>query len=88
MRDVVARYRVRIEGWPLADVPFKNLSDVPNLGKLELLLARWQNGTTYFRLISPAEYDAMIVDPSPWIGLDDAQGAEGPHPADAGTEEA
>ena len=86
MRDVVSRYRVRIEGWPLADVPFKNLSDVPNLGKLDLLLERWTNGTTYFRAISQAEYDAMIIDPSPWIGTDDAQGAEGAHPTNGGTE--
>ncbi|KAI1790267.1 hypothetical protein LXA43DRAFT_891310 [Ganoderma leucocontextum] len=88
IRDVVSRYRVRIEGWPLADVPFKNLSDVPNLGKLELLLTRWMAGTTYFRAISQAEYDAMILDPSPWIGVDEVQGAEGPHGANGGTEEA
>lgn len=88
MRDVVLRYHVRIEGWPLTDVPFKNLSDVPNLGKLELLLERWVSGATYFRAISQEEYDVMSTDPSPWIGADDAQGAEGPHPANGGTEEA
>ncbi|KAM5534471.1 hypothetical protein V8D89_011803 [Ganoderma adspersum] len=88
LRDVVNRYHVRIEGWPLADVPFKNLSDVPNLGKLELLLSRWMDGTTYFREISQAEYNQMMIDPSPWIGMDDVQGAEGPHPANGGTEEA
>lgn len=65
MRDVVSRYRVQVEGWPLEDVPFRNLSDIPNLGKLELLLARWKDETTYFRTISQAEYDAMLADPTP-----------------------
>ena len=73
MRDVVARYRVRIEGWPLREVPFKNLSDVPNLGKLEFLLARWKSGETFFRRISQAEYDAMVADPVPWIGPEEAE---------------
>lgn len=73
MRDVVSRYRVQVEGWPLEDVPFRNLSDIPNLGKLELLLARWKDETTYFRTISQAEYDAMLADPTPWIGNGDAE---------------
>ena len=68
MRDVVGRYRVRIEGWPLHEVPFKNLSDVPNLPKLELLQRGFQDGTIYFRAISDVEYAAMVADPSPWIG--------------------
>lgn len=68
MRDVVTRYRVRIEGWPLADVPFKNLSDVPNLGKLEHLLRGWQDGSIHFRHIDEEEWRAMLEDPSPWIG--------------------
>ena len=70
MRDVVARYKVRIEGWPLGDVSFKNLSDVPNLPKLELLLAGFRNGTIGFRAITDAEYNAMVADPTPWIGAD------------------
>ncbi|KAI0714157.1 hypothetical protein C8T65DRAFT_644909 [Cerioporus squamosus] len=70
MRDVVARYRVRIEGWPLNDVPFRNLSDVPNLPKLELLLAGFRNGTIRFRAITEEEYNAMAADPTPWIGAD------------------
>ncbi len=70
MRDVVARYKVRIEGWPLDDVPFKNLSDVPNLPKLELLLAGFRDGTIRFRAITEDEYIAMAADPTPWIGAD------------------
>lgn len=70
MRDVVARYKVRIEGWPLGDVSFKNLSDVPNLPKLELLLAGFRNGTIGFRAITDDEYNAMVADPTPWIGAD------------------
>lgn len=72
IKDIVGRYRVRIEGWPLDEVPFKNLSEVPNLGKLELLLARWKEGRIYFRGISEAEYAEMLRDPSPWIGAESA----------------
>lgn len=68
MRDVVARYRVRIEGWPLDDAPFTNLSNIPNLPKLELLLAGWRSGAIYFRNITEEEYAVMAADPSPWIG--------------------
>ncbi|KAI8996493.1 hypothetical protein BD414DRAFT_408649 [Trametes punicea] len=76
MKDVVSRYRVRIEGWPLNDVPFKNLSDVSNLGKMELLLRGWKEGTIYFRAISDAEFRDMVADPSPWIGPVEAAGLE------------
>ncbi len=68
MRDIVARYRIRIEGWPLDEVPFKNLSDVPNLPKLELLMRGWKDGTIRFVALSEAEYEEMVRDPSPWIG--------------------
>ncbi|TFY61512.1 hypothetical protein EVJ58_g4481 [Rhodofomes roseus] len=57
-KDVVARYHVIIEGWP-GDVPFRNLSDVSNLGKLEQLLRGWQNGDIYFRRISDAEFAVL-----------------------------
>ncbi|KAI0794233.1 hypothetical protein C8Q74DRAFT_1194858 [Fomes fomentarius] len=68
MRDIVARYRIRIEGWPLDEVPFKNLSDVPNLPKLELLMRGWKDGTIRFVALSEAQYEEMVRDPSPWIG--------------------
>lgn len=54
-KDVVARYHVIIEGWP-EDVPFRNLSDVSNLGKLEQLLRGWQSGAIHFRRIPEAEF--------------------------------
>ncbi|KAI0351037.1 hypothetical protein OH77DRAFT_980460 [Trametes cingulata] len=80
MKNVVMRYRVRIEGWPLAEVPFRNLSDVPNLGKLELLLHGWRDGTIRFVRITDDQYRAMVADPTPWIGPatvgDDAEGDE------------
>lgn len=57
-KDVVARYHVIIEGWP-EDVPFRNLSDVSNLGKLEQLLRGWQSGEIYFRPITNAEFAVM-----------------------------
>lgn len=71
MRDVVARYRVRIEGWPLDEVPFRNLSDVPNLPKLEILLKGWRDGTIRFRAISDAEYQQMLNNPTPWVGAEE-----------------
>ncbi|OJT07686.1 hypothetical protein TRAPUB_1447 [Trametes pubescens] len=77
MKDVVSRYRVRLEGWPLAEVPFRNLSDVPNLQKLELLLRGLRGGTIRFVHITEAQYQAMVADPSPWIGHQDAIGEEG-----------
>ncbi|KAL7280637.1 hypothetical protein PYCCODRAFT_1443280 [Trametes coccinea BRFM310] len=83
MRDVVSRYRVRIEGWPLNEVPFKNLSDVTNLGKMEYLLRGWTEGTIYFRLITDAEFREMIADPSPWIGPIEGLGIDD-GPEDAG----
>ncbi|KAI0644438.1 hypothetical protein C8Q79DRAFT_1001802 [Trametes meyenii] len=78
MKNIVTRYRVRIEGWPLAEVSFRNLSDVPNLGKLEILLRGWKEGSIRFCRISDEQYRAMLVDPTPWIGpevhADDARG--------------
>ena len=68
MKNVVQRYRVRIEGWPLNEVPFRNLSDVSNLPKLELLLRGWKDGSIRFCAITEAQYAAMVADPSPWIG--------------------
>ena len=48
-----------LEGWPHDEVPFRNLSDVSNLQKLEVLLKGWQEGTIYFRRVSEAEF-AML----------------------------
>lgn len=70
MGDVVARYSVRIEGWPLDDVPFKDPSENPNLRMLELLRRRWTEGTVHFRPISESELQEMMEDPSPWIGME------------------
>ncbi|EIW62532.1 uncharacterized protein TRAVEDRAFT_26246 [Trametes versicolor FP-101664 SS1] len=68
MKNVVMRYRVRIEGWPYAEIPFRNLSDVPNLGKLEMLLRGWKDGSIRFVRITDEQYYIMAADPSPWIG--------------------
>ncbi|KAI0630894.1 hypothetical protein C8Q77DRAFT_1075438 [Trametes polyzona] len=81
MRDVVSRYRVRIEGWPVGEIEFKNLSNIPNLGKLEHLLNEWRAGRIYFRPITDEELQEMIAKPAPWfgpleeIGEGDAEGA-------------
>ncbi len=74
MKNIVTRYRVRIEGWPLAEVPFRNLSDVSNLPKLELLLRGWKEGTIRFGRINDAQYQQMLTDPAPWIGAPNADG--------------
>ena len=77
MKNVVQRYLVRIEGWPLNEVPFRNLSDVSNLPKLELLLRGWRDGSIRFRRITEAQYQQMLADPSPWLGVvDSMEGGE------------
>lgn len=58
-KDIVVKYRVAIVGWPYNEVPFRNLSDVSNLQKLEILLKGWQEGTIYFRHITDAEFAMM-----------------------------
>ena len=58
-KDIVVKYRVIIVGWPHDEVPFRNLSDVSNLQKLELLLKGWQENTIYFRRLSDAEFASM-----------------------------
>jgi len=58
-KDIVVKYRVIIVGWPYDEVPFRNLSDVSNLQKLELLLKGWQDGTIYFRRVTDGEFATM-----------------------------
>lgn len=57
--SIVVKYRVVVEGWPHDEVPFRNLSDVSNLQKLELLLRGWQSGTIYFRRVSEGEFAVL-----------------------------
>jgi hypothetical protein len=58
-KDVVCKYRVVVEGWPHNEVPFRNLSDVSNLQKLEILLKGWQSGEIYFRRLSETEFEGL-----------------------------
>ena len=67
IKSVVLQHGYKLVGWPRG-VPFKNLSDVSNLPKLELLLRGWKEGTIRFRKITDAEYTEMVTDPTPWIG--------------------
>ena len=60
-KDIVVKYHVVIEGWPHAEVPFRNLSDVSNLQKLELLLRGWQSGQIYFRRVTDQEFEQMSL---------------------------
>lgn len=55
-KDIVVKYHVIIEGWPHDEVPFRNLSDVSNLQKLDILLRGWQAGQIYFRRLSDEEF--------------------------------
>lgn len=57
-KDIVVRYHVVIEGWP-QDIPFRNLSDVSNLPKLDQLLRGWQTREIYFRRISDDEFNTL-----------------------------
>ena len=76
-KDIVVKYHVVIEGWPHTEVPFRNLSDVSNLPKLELLLRGWRDGSIRFRRITEAQYQQMLADPSPWLGVvDSMEGGE------------
>ena len=86
MKDVVNRYRVRIEGWPLADVPFKNLSDVTNLPKLEQLTRGWRDGSIRFRQITDNEYREMVADPTAWIGPEEGGGGDAEVEAEEGAQ--
>ena len=58
-KDIVVKYHVIIEGWPHDEVPFRNLSDVSNLQKLEILLRGWQSGHIYFRRLSDEEFEML-----------------------------
>ena len=58
-KDIVVKYRVIVEGWPHNEVPFRNLSDVSNLQKLEVLLRGWQSGDIYFRQLVDGEFEAL-----------------------------
>ncbi|EKM50583.1 uncharacterized protein PHACADRAFT_263940 [Phanerochaete carnosa HHB-10118-sp] len=58
-KDIVIKYHVIIEGWPHEEVPFRNLSDVSNLQKLEILLRGWQSGEIFFRQLSEEEFEVL-----------------------------
>jgi hypothetical protein len=58
-RDIVAKYRVYIEGWP-DEILFGNLSDVAtSLPALEKLRSSWKSGRTFFRVLSDAEFEKL-----------------------------
>ncbi|KIK21244.1 hypothetical protein PISMIDRAFT_35721, partial [Pisolithus microcarpus 441] len=58
-RNVVARYRVIIDGWPEA-IPFANLSSMSSsLPQLEILLRKWEMGTTYWKALSDDEFEQL-----------------------------
>ncbi|KAI0074490.1 hypothetical protein K474DRAFT_1677051 [Panus rudis PR-1116 ss-1] len=66
-KDIVVKYRVHIQGWPYDEVPFRNLSDVSNLQKLELLLKGWQDGTIYFRRLSEDEFNSLSAQQASYV---------------------
>ncbi|KAI0370550.1 hypothetical protein BV20DRAFT_943868 [Pilatotrama ljubarskyi] len=68
LKDVVSRYRVRVEGWPLEEAPFHNLSDIPHLRQVEVLLRNWRDGPISFRAIDEAQLSEMMRDPVRWVG--------------------
>lgn len=61
-RNVVARYRVIIKGWP-EGIRFKNLSDATSsLQDLEVLLRKWKAGKIFWRKLTDEEFNTMDAD--------------------------
>ena len=57
---VVVQYQVIIEGW-LTNIPFQNLSAASSpLADLELLLQKWQDGTTYWKQITAGKAEKLV----------------------------
>ncbi|KAI5986623.1 hypothetical protein EDD15DRAFT_2373070 [Pisolithus albus] len=55
-RNIIARYHVAIEGWP-DTVVFANLSSTSSsLSQLEVLLRKWEMGSTYWKKLSDNEF--------------------------------
>ena len=79
---MVVKYRVVVEGWPYNEVPFRNLSDVSNLPKLEQLLRGWQAGEIYFRRITDEEFVALCAARAAQIEVNQGQdeGSQGDDP--------
>ena len=58
-RNIITRYQVAIEGWP-PTVPFMNLSKASNsFSQLEMLLRKWEMGSTYWKELSAEEYESL-----------------------------
>jgi len=58
-RNVITCYRVAIEGWP-PTVPFMNLSKASSsFSQLEMLLQKWEMGSTYWKELSQEEYESL-----------------------------
>ncbi|KAF8348045.1 hypothetical protein F5887DRAFT_837650, partial [Amanita rubescens] len=60
-RNVVQRYSVKIEGWPVNLVRFQNLSEVSSpYDSLKTLLNNWSSGKTYWRELSEDELEELV----------------------------
>jgi hypothetical protein len=60
-RNVVQRYSVKIEGWPVDLVRFQNLSEVSSpYNSLKTLLDNWSSGKTYWRELSEDELEELV----------------------------
>ena len=74
-KDIVVKYHVIIEGWPHEEVPFRNLSDVSNLQKLDILLRGWQSGEIFFRRLSEDEFQMLSAARAAAVEDSEAQSA-------------
>ena len=74
-KDIVVKYHVIIEGWPHEEVPFRNLSDVSNLQKLDILLRGWQSGEIFFRRLSDEEFQMLSAARAAAVQESEAQNA-------------
>ncbi|KAG2741539.1 hypothetical protein P692DRAFT_20750831 [Suillus brevipes Sb2] len=61
-RNIVQRYQVMIEGWP-KHIPFVNLSKVSSaLPELEMLLRKWELGTTHWKVLTDADFEKVRLE--------------------------
>ncbi|KAF8330272.1 hypothetical protein F5887DRAFT_1081863 [Amanita rubescens] len=60
-RNVVQRYSVKIDGWPVHLVRFQNLSEVSSAyDSLKTLLDNWSTGKTCWRELSEEELEELV----------------------------
>ena len=74
-RNVVHRYSVEVDGWPVHLVRFQNLSEVSSpYDSLKTLLNNWSSGKTYWRELSEDELEERVRERDEQIANGKVQG--------------